>query len=101
MTVPGAEQDFAEALTLTFGSDHHVHAPRAGHAFTLDAERDRHGRVLADDRAALAGDPDLWEIARIVRVLAILPVPAQARRFRGVRSEHAAIQGLGSLAIFQ
>jgi hypothetical protein len=97
--IPGVEEQLAEALALALGRHHHVHAPRADDVPALDRQRDRHRRVLADDRRPFTGDPDQRIRGRVLRVEAVLPVPAQPAGFGRVRAEHAPVERIDRVAI--
>ena len=92
--IPGPEEHFAQPLALTLGRDHHVHAPGARHLVAFDREAHGHRGVLADDGRAFARDPDLGLAAGVVRVAAVLPLPAQPARVGGVVAEHAPVEGI-------
>ena len=92
VAVPRAEEHLADALALALGRHHHVHAPRGVELAAVHLQPHRHRRVLADDRRALARDPDDGRAAGVVGVAPVLPVPPQTAGVGRVVAEHPPVQ---------
>ena len=90
--VPRAEQLFAETAALPLGRHHGIGAPRSLNFFSAERQTYRHRRVVADDGRALAHDPEQRLAVGIVRIAAVLPVPAQSACGCGVGAENASIE---------
>ncbi len=99
VAIPRANERFADPLPPPLGRDHCVAAPRALDLDALDRDADRKRGVVPDDRRPLARDPDLRLPRLVVRVAAMLPVPAEPLGIRGVGAVRPAIERIDAAAV--
>ena len=99
VAIPGSNQRLVQSLSIAFWSDHRAGAPGAVDLQALEREANRKRRVLSDDGRALARDPDPGLPGRVVRISAMLPVPAKPNRLGGVCAVRASIQRIDTTAI--
>ncbi len=99
VAIPRPYEGLANPLTAALRRHHRVVAPRA---FDFNSfHRHAHGqrRVMTDDRRSLARDPDFRLAGLVVRIAAVLPVPAEPDGAGRIGAVRAAVQAIDAATI--